>query len=233
MEHVRLATDEARVWLRKPREKVIIVGMGRTLQDYISHTMANGVPGDTEIWAVNGAAWTVKCDVAWNMHRLPELDRREGKNFIGKYQQIPHIPLVTIEHIPELPNSYEFPLSEAIASFQETYIANGVSYPIVYAIMGGVKELTLWGCDYNYPDRSSYEAGRANVEFWLGWAQARGMKISIPESSSLKDTMHRMPGQQGAIGYGRVYGYFSQQPKIEMQKNEDGQDRLRLTGFHA
>jgi hypothetical protein len=54
----------------------------------------------------------------------------------------------------------------------------------------GVEKISLFGCDFTYPDAHDAEKGRACVEYWLGMASARGIKIVVPKTSTLLDAIH-------------------------------------------
>lgn len=222
------ALTPGKLWKPKPLEQVVILGMGLTAKDYTQFAYKYS-PWDeegTEVWTLNAGAWTFHHDLAWNMHDLEELDRIEKRQFVKRYQKL-RTPLVTVRHIPELPNSLEFPIAQVIEQFDDSYFANGVSYMIVGALLCGVKRIQLWGCDYSYPGKDAYEAGRANVEYWLGVAKHKfRVEIGIPNSSQLMDMCYRGAQGRGAIGYGKVYGYFDRQPLFGL----DG-DGLKVSGF--
>lgn len=227
-QHPHPAFNPDKLWEPKPLKQVIILGMGLTARDYtqFAYQYCPWDDPETEVWTLNAGGWTFYHDVCWNMHDLEELDRVESRQFVERYKKL-KTPLVTVRHLPELPNSLEFPIARVIEEFDDAYFANGVSYMVVAAIMCGVERLQLWGCDYSYPGKDAYEAGRANVEYWLGVAKHKyGVELGIPSTSQLLDMCHRGPQGRGAIGYGRVYGYFDRQPQTQREG-----DQLKVTGF--
>jgi hypothetical protein len=75
------------------------------------------------------------------------------------------------------------------------YFNGSVSYIAAYASLIGVKELTIFGCDYLYGGlgsmgpRQTETVARylACMTFWLGFCQARGMKVIVCPASPLLD----------------------------------------------
>jgi hypothetical protein len=46
----------------------------------------------------------------------------------------------------------------------------------------------MFGCDFTYPKAHDAEKGRGCVEYWLGFARARGIEILLPANTSLMDS---------------------------------------------
>jgi hypothetical protein len=67
------------------------------------------------------------------------------------------------------------------------------------AIHGVATDLSIFGMDFSYANVHDAEKGRACVEFWLGQAHARGIKIHLPKSTSLMDSCNTREQ--------RLYGY--------------------------
>lgn len=176
-----------------------------------------------EVWAINFCAAAFRHDLAFNMHDLEALKAHEAKasDFLKFYANHDR-PLVTIRALPELPNSYEYPLGEIIDAFGDSYFAGAPGYMIALAMWMGVKRINCFGLDYNYPNRLDYEAGRANTEYWLGRAAQSGVQVAVPDLSTLCDQVWRVGDKKGQQGYGKVYGYFDRQPIFTNGK---------LTGF--
>lgn len=227
MPKVRLG-DEDRVFKPYPLSEVTIVALGRTGYRWAQEQYSKpGKPKPRhEVWVLNGAASVFRHDVVFNMHDLDELAKHEpDKNFIELYENHDK-PVVTIRALPEVKNLYEYPLDEVTEEFQQTYFANGTSYLIAFALLCGVERINIFGCDFDYPGRNDYEAGRCNFEYWLGYAAAKGVIVSTSSESTLMDTTYRLNGK-GRIGYGGVYGYFDRQPIY----GASAEGKVVLTGF--
>ena len=108
-------------------------------------------------------------------------------------------PIYTSRAHPDYPCLVEFPLAEVIGALRFAYFNSTAAYAVAHAVHIGVKTLTVFGNDFTYPNAHDAEKGRACVEFWLGMAAARGIKIRIPKESSLMDGCHSL--QQKLYGY--------------------------------
>jgi hypothetical protein len=108
-------------------------------------------------------------------------------------------PIITSRAHPDYPGLVEFPLEAVLNEFQFDYFNSTAAYAVVYAIHLGVEKISIFGNDFTYPNAHDAEKGRACVEFWLGIAAARGIKISLPQTTSLMDAVM---GREA-----RLYGY--------------------------
>jgi hypothetical protein len=127
-------------------------------------------------------------------------------------------PIYTSRAHPDYPGLIDFPLQEVINALKFDYFNNTAAYALAYAIHIGATKISLFGCDYTYPNAHDAERGRACLEFWLGVAAARNIDIAIPKNSSLMDALY--PQQQ------RLYGYDTLD--ISMQQ-VDSQVRVAMT----
>jgi hypothetical protein len=108
-------------------------------------------------------------------------------------------PIITSRAHPDYPGLVEFPLEQVINDLKFAYFNSTAAYAIAYAIWLGVKRISVFGMDFTYANAHRAEKGRANVEFLLGIAAARGIKLTIPKDSSLMDACEDQPE--------RLYGY--------------------------
>lgn len=58
------------------------------------------------------------------------------------------------------------------------YFTSSIAWLVAYAIYLGAEEIGLWGVEMD--EREEYFHQRACVNFWLGAAMARGIKITLP-----------------------------------------------------
>src|SRR5690606_26683501 len=97
-------------------------------------------------------------------------------------------PIVTSRRYERDPQSEAYPLQAVINEFGFPYFNGTVAYAIPYAWLKGVKELSLFGCDYawlNQPQKA--ERGRGCCEYWIGRVMERGMKVRVLSMSTLLD----------------------------------------------
>ena len=56
---------------------------------------------------------------------------------------------------------------------------------LAYALFIGVRQILLWGADYSHEKSKRREEDRANAEYWIGICRVLGMRILIPDTSTL------------------------------------------------
>jgi hypothetical protein len=75
-----------------------------------------------------------------------------------------------------------YPLEEVIKTVGRDYFTSSVAYMTAYAIHKGAEEIALYGVDIN---ENQYGYQRPCIEYLLGFAQARGIKVSTQKQSAL------------------------------------------------
>jgi hypothetical protein len=205
---------EERVYLPKPVKKVIILGMGFSLWDFIhgaygnpSHLAEEG----TEVWAINYAGFVFRCDLVFNMH---DFDDPVHKEVMSAYTRMPHTKVISIKSYDWMPNSYEYPLQEILEDPMcgAPYLENTTAYMIALAMASRAESILLYGCDFDYdPDvvinvGDKTEKGRSNVEYWLGRATSFGINVQVAQSGTLLNSSTvTKKGRILFYGYGDQY----------------------------
>lgn len=169
-----------------------------------------GPPFD-EVWAINHMGKMLKdVDLIIAMDDLKEEQERYEGMLNGE------TPILTSKYYEEF-NCIEFPLRDVIndlhsdgVSYMGMYFRNSVSYAVAYAIYKKFDRISLFGCDFYYDNAIKSEEARANCEFWLGFAHARGIKIEVSKGSTTLD----MNKPQ------KLYGY-AEQPQLPFDKEQD------------
>lgn len=184
---------------RNPQKtKVILVGKGHDWQK-----CPRDVPDDTEIWGINDLVYKkMDIDRMFDMHDLD--DYAEMDTICTKLISECGIPLVMPKKYDHLPTSEAFPLKEAIKEFGTDYFYTGIAFMICYAIMQGFKQIDCYGINMRGVDEKIKNA-KACVEFWLGIAMGRGIKVTMHgKYTDCLKTVDR-----------RVYGYNTPQTTPE------------------
>jgi len=202
--------------VRKPvPEHVVILGLGPSVDQYtnVVKRLGNRHRYCDEVWAINSLGDVFQCDYIFHMDdvRIQEI-RSEAlpqSNIAAmvEWMRTSKVPIVTSRAHPDYPALVEFPLEAVLNDLKYDYFNSTAAYAIAYAIHIGVRKISLYGMDFTYPNAHDAEKGRACVEFWLGMAAERGIKLSMPKDSSLMDAMYT---QQE-----RFYGYDTLDIKIE------------------
>lgn len=205
---------------------VAILGLGPSLSQYMS--LARGMGGRSaycdEVWAINGLGDVFTCDRIFHMDdvRIQEIRAAAAPDSniakMLKWMKKHPGPIMTSRAHPDYPGLVEFPLEELINNLGFAYLNNTAAYAVAYAIHIGVKKISCHGMDFTYPDAHDAERGRGCVEYWLGFAKARGIQISTGSASSLLDAC--VPWEE------KLYGYDTVDVKIS---EREGSDKYAVT----
>ena len=188
-------------------EHVAILGLGPSLSQYVEITKRLGGKHAycDETWGINALGGVLMCDRIFHMDdvRIQELRAKaQPESNIAKmleWLKVHPGPVITSRKHADYPGLVEFPLEQVLGRFEFDYFNSTAAYALAYAIYLGVKRISLFGVDFTYPKAHDAEKGRACVEFWLGVAAARGIKLTIAKTSSLMDACHSRRE--------RLYGY--------------------------
>ncbi len=185
---------------------VTILGLGPSLNAYAEITKRIGGKAAfcDEVWGINAAGLVFDCDAIFHMDdfRVQEA-RAEAKPDSNIAKMIAEMrgtskPIVT-SRVSEgialrYPTARAFPLEDVINELGTCYFNGTAAYAVAYAIWQKVDEISLFGADFTYPNAHHAESGRACVEFWLGRAMERGIKIHRPAETTLMDTVQSPNG---------------------------------------
>lgn len=190
---------------------VVILGLGPSAERYMDLTKRLGgrKPFADEVWAINALGDVVQCDRVFHMDdiRVQELRAAAlpGSNIAAMvdWLRTTKTPVTTSRAHPNYPALEEFPLEDVINALGYAYFNGTAAYAAAYAIYKGATKISLFGCDYTYPNAHSAEQGRACLEFWLGFAAARGIQLGMADTTSLLDTVTspKDPNELGVYGY--------------------------------
>lgn len=215
--------ERERDWLRRVHgpvpESVAIVAMGPSKRDFIDR--ATGLGGCSrvaaEVWCINAMGNIIAHDRCFAMDDLKIQEARAAAgnaHIAGLLSWMKTYPgrLYTSRVYPEYPSTVAYPLQAVINAIGLPYLNNSGAAPLALAIAFGVKDIFLYGLDYTYPNRAQAEEGRGCIEFLIGIAFARGLRVHIAESSSLLGS--NVPADR------QLYGYDTQDVTVTQQ--DDG-----------
>ena len=201
------AQYERRFELLPAPDHVVIIGLGPSAEAYMDvvkrlgsrHAFAD------EVWAINALGDVLQCDRVFHMDDVRVQEMRAAArplsniaNMLTWLRKHPG-PIYTSRKHPDYQGLVEFPLEEVINSCGVAYFNNTAAYAVAYAAHIGVKKISMFGCDYTYPNAHDAEKGRACTEFHLGIAKARGIELAAPDCTSLMDSI--------CAEQDRLYGY--------------------------
>lgn len=204
---------------------VAIIGLGPTADDFLDTVKRTGGRRAfcDQVWGINQIGDVFSCDLVFHMDdvRIQELRaaaKPDGniaamlrwlKSYAGR--------VITSRAHPEYPCLEEFPLEQLINKLGYTYLNSTAAYAVAYAVLTGVTKISLWGLDFTYPNRNDAEKGRGCVEFWLGQALARGIKVTSSQHTTLLDAL--VPWPEKLYGYDTLDVSITPEPdrvRVEM-----------------
>lgn len=205
-------------------EHVTILGLGPSLDQYtnICKRLGGRRKYSDETWCINSLGAVFDCDRIFHMDdvRIQEIraEARPESNIAAmlEWMRRTTVPIVTSRPHPDYPSTEPFPLIEVLNSVKYGYFNSTAAYAAAYAIWSGVKRISLYGCDYTYPNAHDAEKGRACLEFWLGVATERGIKVSVPKNTTLLDALHTQRE--------RFYGYDT----LDLHLSQDEAGRIDI-----
>lgn len=220
-----------------PLHQVAMVGMGPSAVQFANSVYYQEFcrkKGEREIWTLNYGYQVWQHDLLFNMRDLVhERQHNPAGDFIEAYREHP-VPVVTTRFVKDIQNCYEYPFEEMFDTFGDRYFACGSSFMVAMAIMclrkqeKGDRILSLFGFDFNYPGKDLYEAGRANLEYWIGRAIQSGIDVRVPDASTLMDMYQRNHTHKGLVGNGVIYGCQDLVPEFDTLEG-----KLKLTGWKS
>lgn len=144
---------------------------------------ARSESGEYQVWGLNDALLYKKIDVLFNMHDLTKQPSPNKLCLVVAEQD--KLPVYTLKKHDWLSNSIKYPFDAVVKKFLAghmvgkqplKYFTSSICYMIALALYKGAKEIHLYGATY-FTNQRDAELERAGVEFWLGIAIGRGVKI--------------------------------------------------------
>lgn len=156
-----------------------------------------------QTWAINAIGLRIPHDLLFHMDdcRVQEARATDNPSVATLLELLKgHWGFITSTAYPEYPGAIEFPLETVCRDLGVTYLNNTTAYAVAWAIHSKVEELHLYGVDFSYPGQPhKAEKGRGCTEFLLGIAHERGMRIVVPETTTLLDA--NVPAHEKPYGY--------------------------------
>lgn len=154
---------------------------------------------DDQVWVVNLAGFRHPYATRHYFMDAPSAFRELATGTFADYinaQTDGGVEVYAREVWTETPGVTRLDVDAIVANLGLDYFTSTVAYMVAHAIHEGTDELVLWGC-YHWHGESEYMPQKPCIEAWLGFAIARGIRVSFGGGSQL---LKPYPGQAARYG---------------------------------
>lgn len=161
-----------------PRKKVAVIGFSSSSRD-----MAPWFDPDWELWGMNQGYehFRRKPDRWFELHDKEHQPDASVPTYLDDLTTL-GCPIYMLEVDISIPRSVRYPL-ENVLKMGPRYFTSTAAYMVGLAITLGVEEIGLYGVDCSVG--SEYEYQKPCLEWWMGVAAGRGIRVTVPETSAL------------------------------------------------
>ena len=185
--------QEGIVRVTPKRKKVAILGAGK------SRHKAPFNDNDWEFWGLNEIPQD-RAERWFELHPV-EVQTYSELEWLKNSER----PVYLLELDKEIPQGVRYPIEKVLSvEGAKDYFTSTFAYQVALAIYEGFEEIGLWGVPFfiGSPREQTFE--RTCLEWWLGLAIGKGMKVTIVASDKLMYHPHR---------YG--YDYYEEKRYVE------------------
>lgn len=163
---------------------------------------------DLDGWEIWGLAWDPLpvCHRYFEMHECwrnflgNKEDAEAHKNWLAGQQ----VPVYMLQKEPDIPNSVAYPMEEIAddqgrTCYGTAYLESSIAHMMALAIYEKVDRIGIWGCDLSTGGEYAYQ--RPNMEYLIGLARGRGIRVYVPPQNALLSPCRTVP-----YGYNNVDG---------------------------
>lgn len=207
--------------------KIAILGTAPTSRDLAPF-------GDPEwaIWACSpgNEGQLPRVDVWFEMHALQDMTGKENHGWVFKHYA--YLAAQNFTVIMQHPNAYvpkaeTYPLEEMIKRYGRNWFSSSIAYMMALAIAKKPEEIAIFGVDMA-AGQEKYTQQRAGCIRFIEFAEAAGIKVTIPRESSL-GTPAPLYGYGEASPFGRRIQVVMADVGRTIAQLDADIDRLRMT----
>ena len=193
----------------KNLDKIIILAQGPSW--YQCPDLVPGREG-VEIWGSNVIYRDHAVDRLFFAHDIKGHFFNDDMNFFENLNKI-GVPIYTTGIYKPLKNNAQIPIAEILEEFKTGFFLNVISWMLATAILQKPKTIDMYGVDMRPDaDMEFFLNEKGSVEFWVGVAMGRGIKIKNTKESYVMKTKQEgnFPGYREKVPQN---GLFSLIPK--------------------
>lgn len=151
--------------------KVAIIGL--------SPATHNQAPWDDPTWQKWGLPWD---EGYWRfMDRCFEM--HDFRLLVSEHSKRPKEYFSRLAEIDHLYTQDNYPFDDVAKSIGGYYFNSSIAYAMALAIHEGAEEIGIYGVDMKGDDEYGYQ--KPNMEYLVGVARGKGIKVLIPKESPL------------------------------------------------
>jgi len=198
--------------LPRTRKQCAIVGFAQTSMKDVRYLFDNP---DVEIWGLNQLyiAWRPEqelllknCTRWFQIHHKHSYEAAVGRDhshhaWMGERLTEFGILCYMQKKEPDIPMSVPFPKDLVIGEFG-SYFNNSISWMIAMAILEGFEHIHIFGVDMaqtGFGATNEYSHQRPSVEYFIGFARGRGIKVYVPEKCDLLKAAYLYPFDEDSV----------------------------------
>lgn len=201
--------------LDRPK-KIAIVALGASCRSFVLETLSKqGLSYYDEVWTVNRGFRGIRHDRLFVMDDFKWIAERDPAyaEFLKKHDK----PIMTSTVYADYPQAVAYPLQAVMETIgDDAFAVNTVAYMIAYAMHIGVKEMSIYGADFVYPNGNTAEFGGQACTYLLGMCRHFDIQFRLPGDTTLLYANKVKPLPGGGMGR-EPYGYHR---KREMEEKE-------------
>lgn len=172
--------EEGLVRVTPKRKKVAIIGCGR------SRDKAPYDDKEFEFWGLNEIPQS-RAERWFELHPMEVQSGREME-WLQKCKK----PVYLIECNDLVPQGVRYPIEKVLTvSGAKDYFTSTFAYQVALAIYEGFEEIGLWGVPFFAGSPREQTVERMCVEWWLGLATGKGIKVTTVSADKLIYHPHR------------------------------------------
>lgn len=136
-----------------------------------------------QIWSLGrNHIWIPRFDKFFEVHTMAHLASNQTQKIYYDHLERCGDRLILREPAAAFPNAQILPRDDIIKNYSP-YITSSIAWMFLMALYSGATEIGIWGCDMRGDNEYAHQ--RPCLEFWIGRAIERGVKVSVHHTSAL------------------------------------------------
>ena len=163
--------------------------------------LANAEPSNVELWGLNiGHTFLKRADRWFQLHPQSWHNGKYGRDDAHLYfLRTCNIPVYMNDPMPDFPTAKPYPYKDIADDLGRDYLTSTGAHAIAMAIHEHYDEIKVYGI--NVGTDVEYIEQRPCIEWLLGVAQGRGIKVTLPVSTMLLSGRRYPMGEKSELDF--------------------------------